>query len=89
MPYRVGERLNRQWKIGARHALYNKDGKWYHVMRKLPGASCDPYDYALFETESQFLNCERLRIGEEVNVKGHISDIPSYVRVRESEVYRG
>jgi 5-methylcytosine-specific restriction protein A len=82
MSSREGERLNREWRVNARHALYHKDGTWYHVLTSFPGALFDPHGYILFRTESEFLNCRYLSIGEEVNVHGHISRIPGYVRVR-------
>lgn len=81
MPSHEGERLNRLWNVKARHALYHKDGTWYHVLRAFPGALFDPHGYILFRTESEFLKCRHLSIGEEVNVDGHISKIPGYIQV--------
>jgi len=89
MPAKVGDLLNRKWKIGARHALYHKDGVWYHQLRDFPGALCDPKGYVLFRTEAEFKNCSRLRIDQDVNVNGHLSDIPGYVRVTPDQYYRG
>ncbi len=86
MPH-IGELLNRRWKIGARHALYHKDGVWYHVLNSVPGALCDPDGYVLFETERDFRSCSRLRIDQEVNVQGHISEISGYVRVPRDQRY--
>jgi 5-methylcytosine-specific restriction protein A len=89
MGYNIGERLNHRWKIGARHALYHKDGKWYHQLTRFPGALCDPFGYVLFKTENEFRNCSKLRIDQDVNVNGHISEISGYTRVPDTEVYRG
>lgn len=85
----IGELLNRRWKIGAQHALYHKDGTWYHQLTKFPGALCDPFGYVLFSSELQFRNCSKLRIDQDVNVNGHISAVPGYIRVDSALVYRG
>ena len=85
----IGQLLNQRWKINARHALYHKDGTWYHQLIRFPGILCDPYGYVLFETELDFQNCEKLSIDQDVNVNGHLSGIPGYVRVPDDEVYKG
>ena len=38
MGERVGQDLNQQWQVGARHALYREDGRWFHQLTKFPGA---------------------------------------------------
>jgi len=78
----TGRRLNREWKVGAKHALYREDGRWYHVPERFPGALFDANGYILFRTEADLVNCRFLSIGEEVNVHDGISSIPGYVRVR-------
>jgi len=84
----IGALLNRRWNIGARHALYHKDGTWYHQLTKFPGALCDPFGYVLFHTEAEFRSCEKLRIDQDVNVLGHISDLLGYIRMPEPKIYR-
>jgi 5-methylcytosine-specific restriction protein A len=88
MTSRVGALLNRCWNIGARHALYHKDGTWYHQLTAFPGALCDSFGYVLFQAEAEFRNCAKLRIDQDVNVSGHISEVTGYIRVPEAEVYR-
>jgi 5-methylcytosine-specific restriction protein A len=73
-----GERLNRMWKVGAKHALYCKDGNWYHILREFPGALFDPHGYVLFKTESEFRGCRHLQISDHVHVPDKISNIPTY-----------
>jgi hypothetical protein len=85
----IGALLNQRWRIGARHALYHKDGTWYHQLRHFPGALCDPNGYVLFKTQADFRACPHLSIDQDVNVVGHISDIPSYVRVPQDQRYTG
>ncbi len=89
MGQRIGDLLNRRWKIGARHSLYHKDGTWYHQLTRFPGALCDPFGYILFCTESEFKNCPKLRINQDVGVMGHISEISGYVRVPNEKAYQG
>jgi 5-methylcytosine-specific restriction enzyme A len=85
----IGELLNQRWNIGARHALYHKDGKWYHQLNRFPGVLCDPFGYVLFKTELDFKNCKKLRIDQDVNVNGYLSEIPGYIRVSDDEAYHG
>ena len=77
-----GESLNRQWNVGARHALYHKDGAWYMPLERFPGAYFDPRGYVLFRTESDYLNSSYLSIGKRVNVKNGISRVPGYRKMR-------
>ena len=79
----TGRFLNARWSIGARHALYHKDGVWYEQLNGFPGALCDPNGYVLFRTEAEYRNCPQLHIGRKVNVEGHLSRRPGYVLVPE------
>jgi 5-methylcytosine-specific restriction enzyme A len=84
---RIGEALNERWKVLARHSLYHREGTWYHQLTRFPGALCDPYGYVLFATREEFLGCPKLRIDKDVNVNGHLSEIPGYVRVPKAAAY--
>ena len=79
---RLAKHLNEIWKVNANHCLYHKDGKWYHILKSFPGALFDRNGYILFKTKNEFQSCRHLKIGEEVNVRGHISGIPGYIRVK-------
>src|SRR5262245_5194485 len=50
-----GEELNRQWGVGASHALYREDGRWYHQLKKFPGALFDKSGYIVFETHDAYV----------------------------------
>lgn len=80
-----GRALNEQWKVGAQHALYHKDGTWYEVPQRFPAALFDHngngYGCVLFGTKEELLNCPHLRIGRKLNVPGGISKIPGYARL--------
>jgi hypothetical protein len=78
----TGARLNKQWGVGAAHALYIHDGHWYHPLKRFPGALFDENGYVVFQTEADFRNCPYLSIGKDVSVpKPGISAMPGYVRV--------
>lgn len=75
-----GEVLNVKWNVGARHALYHKDGHWFNNLQFFPGALFDPNGYILFKSKEDYLKCPYLKIGKETNVIKTISAIPGYVR---------
>jgi len=90
-PSRVGERttgeaLNRRHHIGARHALFHKDGTFYERLARFPGVLCDPGGYVRYESESQFTSDEHINIGQKVNVHGSLSIHPRYHAFESEEV---
>ena len=82
MPNPIGRKLNLEWGVGARHALYRKDGRWYHHLQKFPGALFDEHGYVLFDSKEAYEACPQLNHGAELNVDGGISSILGYVKVR-------
>jgi hypothetical protein len=76
-----GRRLNRLWKVGAKHALYRRTGNFYMPLERFPGALFDPNGYVLFETEIAFRACTHLDIGDRVHCRDGISKISSYIRM--------
>lgn len=80
----TGKRLSRRWGVDVKHALYRKDGQWYHRLTSFPGALFDANGYVVFETLEEYLGCPKLQIGEHLHVPEGISAIASYVSVRES-----
>lgn len=76
-----GKALNEKWGIGAAHALYHKDGTWFNVLERFPGALCDPNGYVLFATKREYEESRDLKIGQRTNVPGGISKLSSYVRM--------
>jgi 5-methylcytosine-specific restriction protein A len=75
-----GRQLNTRWKVGARHALYFREGTWYNNLERFPGALFDPNGYIIFKTEEEYRQCPYLSIGLKTNVRNGISAIPGYVR---------
>lgn len=82
IPTNYGRNLNREWNIGASHALYHKEGSWYMPPLRFPAVLIDPDGYVVFQTEEQFQGCQYLRIGERVHVPDGIRQIPGYKRTR-------
>ena len=76
----TGRLLNKEWRVDAKHALFSKDGEWYHRLTSFPGAFFDVGGHILFDTEKDYLNCAYLQIGKEVHVPALISSIPGYVK---------
>lgn len=79
----TGRELNRKWQTGAKHALYRKDGTWYHVLKRFPGVMFDEGGYVLFETERDYRECYGLVVGTRSDwavVEGGISTLKGYVR---------
>jgi len=76
-----GRQLNRKWSIGAQHVLYHKDGTWFHVLERFPGALCDPNGYVLFSNKQQYENSPHLRLGKRTAVHSGINQIPGYVQM--------
>ena len=75
--------LNIKWSVGAKHALYSKDGTWYHRLEHFPGALFDARGYLLFESEEDLATCPGVQLGphpNQIHVYGGIASIAGYVR---------
>ena len=82
MPGPIGRKLNEEWGVGAKHALFRRDGRWYHHLDRVPGALFDELGFVVFENELEYRQCPQLRHGKELHVDGGIKSIPGYTRVR-------
>jgi hypothetical protein len=74
----TGRYYNKLWKVGAKHALYHRDGTWYENLKDFPGALFDPNGYVVFKTEQEYNACPNLSIGEKLNVHKGIKSIKGY-----------
>jgi len=87
MAKKLGRKLNIEWSIGAKHALYNAPGTWYHKLNNFPGALLDAHGYILFQTEQDYLKCSEIDIKEHIHVaEPGISEIKGYVRIIEDTI---
>ncbi len=85
----TGKRLNDLWNVGAKHALYREDGKWYHNLEVFPGVLFDANGYVVFQTEQDYHQNPYLRITEDLHImEGGISSIPGYIRVSERNQFQ-
>lgn len=73
-----GKQLNTILKIGANHALYREDGKWYHNLTDFPGALFDKNGFLFFDRISDYLGHPHLQIGKDLHIKNGISSISGY-----------
>jgi len=80
-PIASGSQLIRRWSIPVHQARFHRDGCWYQHLTDYPAAFCDPRGYVIFETEEEYRSSPHLRLAEQVNVIGPISDMPGYVLV--------
>jgi len=78
----TGRKLNKEWGVGAKHALYREDGGWYHLLKRFPAALFDAKGYVIFKTKNDYLKSPNLQITQALHVSGGISSMPRYVRVK-------
>jgi hypothetical protein len=76
----TGTKLNEDWEVRAKHALYRHSGDWYHQLEQFPGALFDANGYILFKSRAEYLSSPYLQIQQDVHVPGGISKIPGYIR---------
>jgi len=83
MPLWIGDRLNREWNVRVRHALYRKDGTWYHVLTHFPAAFFDKNGYVKFNNEQDYQKYIRTYANgiNEVSLPQGISSHPGYIKV--------
>jgi hypothetical protein len=76
----TGASLNRHYQLGARHALYHKDGTFYERLTDFPAVLCDLRGYVKYSSEKEFERDPKLHLGKKVNVPGGLSSHPRYER---------
>lgn len=74
----TGAILKRLLKLDVEHALYRKDGDWYHNLKKFPGVLFDENGYVIFKKEKEYINNPLLRIRQDLNVSLGIENLPNY-----------
>ena len=77
----TGRQLNKEWKVGAKHALFHRDGTWYNNLERFPGSFFDPEGYVLFKTEEEYLNNPNVSVGKETNISKGIYSLSGYVKM--------
>lgn len=74
----TGHQLNKLLELGAAHALYEKEGKWYHQLKRFPGALFDDDGYVFFATEADYTGHPALQIRQDLHVIGGVSQLQEY-----------
>src|ERR1041385_9092952 len=81
----IGRHLNAKHKLGAQHALYRRDGKWFHHLKQFPGVLCDEHGFIFFQTKEEYKGHSGLRHGQDLHVPDGIASFPGYVRFPEND----
>ncbi|HWV99846.1 MAG TPA: hypothetical protein VNZ64_09165 [Candidatus Acidoferrum sp.] len=76
----IGRHLNKKHKLGAQHALYRRDGKWFHHLKQFPGVLCDENGFILFQTEEDYKKHPGLQHAQDLHAPDGIASFPGYVR---------
>jgi 5-methylcytosine-specific restriction protein A len=84
----TGKSLNDLWNVGAKHALYREDGKWYHHLEGFPGALFDSNGYVVFQTEQDYRDNPYLQLKQDLHIIGGISSLPGYIRISEKNQFK-
>lgn len=87
----TAKKLQALWGIDAAHALYFKDGNWYHNLTEFPGVLFDPNGYVIFNSLDEYTNSPYLNINRtknQLHVPNGISQIPGYVRFSQDGEFR-
>lgn len=74
----TGNYLNKILLINAKHALYRKDGYWYHNLKAFPGVLFDENGYVFFIDQDSYTNNPKLQIKKDLHVVGGIESLPGY-----------
>lgn len=85
----TGKSLSREWGVRTLHALYSKDGTWYHHLKAFPGALFDDCGYVVFHTADEYEANPHLSHGKHLHVANGIASVPGYVRVAEPSPFDG
>lgn len=84
--HNIGKRLNEEWGVYAKHALYRENGTWYHNLKRFPGALFDAQGYIVFPTELDYRECKHLQIGKQLSIPHGIAKIPGYIQVFNDDI---
>jgi hypothetical protein len=74
----IGKLIASRLGIEVSQALYQENGKWFHVLRDFPSALLDRNGIALFTTPGEYYDNPNLKAGKELNVPSGISNLAQY-----------
>ena len=76
----IGRRLNVKYKLGAEHALYRRDGKWFHHLKRFPGILCDQRGYVRFKTKLEYQHHSGLQHRQDLHAPDGIATFAGYAK---------
>lgn len=81
-----GRYLNKILEINAKHALYRKDGKWYHNLKSFPGVLFDENGFIIFSSEREYKSTMELQIKKDLHITDGIESLGKYQKFTESQL---
>lgn len=75
----TGNFLNKILQLGAKHALYREDGRWYHNLTDFPGVLFDKGGYVLFSNEEEYYANSSLQVRQDLHIKNGLSSLVEYI----------
>lgn len=75
----TGNFLNKVLQLGAKHALYREDGKWYHNLTDFPGVLFDKGGYVLFSNKEEYHTNSNLQIRQDLHIKNGLGSLVEYI----------
>lgn len=87
----TGNYLNKILSVNAKHALYERNGKWYHNLTQFPGVLFDKNGYIIFKKEEDYINNSKLQIKKDLHIINGIESLDNYSKFteREKELIKG
>jgi len=84
---RKAAHINKVIGLGADHALYYKEGNWYHLLERFPAVLIDPNGYIRFETEEAYRSHPGVQIDpKHIHVAGGIQKLVGYQPFSDAEL---
>jgi len=81
----IGRQLNTKHGLGAEHALYRRDGKWFHHLKHFPGVLCDENGFVLFQTEDEYKQHPGLQHAQDLHAPNGIAAFLGYTKFPSKE----
>jgi hypothetical protein len=76
----TAKKLTKLLNIDVKHALYDKNGTWYHLLNVFPAALIDKHGYIILKTKNEYKNSKYLSIKKELHIADGIANMPGYIK---------
>lgn len=81
----IAKKIIKILNVESSHALYCKEGNWFHLLKSFPAILIDPNGYISFRTKSDYENSTYLQVKDHIHVPKGISSIPGYIKFTKEE----